>query len=69
MHQIRDDIKYMQDRTTDNTSIEVFLHEGKVDRDHLIYWKYSLKLRKKKRKPRTTDSRHSLPTYPNIHKN
>ena len=41
-----------------------------VDRDRFEYIldKYSLKLRKKKRKPRTTDSRHSLPTYPNIAK-
>lgn len=27
--------------------------------------KYNLKNRKKKHKPRTTDSRHGLPTYPN----
>lgn len=26
----------------------------------------SFKLRQKKRKPRTTDSRHNLPTYPNL---
>lgn len=38
------------------------------DRFEYILDKYSLKLRKKKRKPRTTDSRHSLPTYPNITK-
>ena len=28
--------------------------------------RYDLKVRRKIRKPRTTDSRHGLPTYPNI---
>lgn len=31
--------------------------------------KYGLKQRRRTRKPRTTDSRHGLPTYPNIVKN
>ena len=35
------------------------------DRFEYILDKYNLKVRKKKRKPRTTDSRHGLPTYPN----
>ncbi len=35
------------------------------DRFEYILDKHNLKVRKKKRKPRTTDSRHGLPTYPN----
>ena len=35
------------------------------DRFEYILDKYNLKVRKKKRKPRTTDSHHGLPTYPN----
>lgn len=41
-----------------------------VGRDHFedIQHKYNLKLRKKKRKPWTNDSRHSLPINSNIAK-
>ena len=35
------------------------------NRFEYILDKHNLKVRKKKRKPRTTDSRHGLPTYPN----
>lgn len=35
------------------------------DRFYAIADKYKLKLRKEHRKPRTTDSRHNMPTYPN----
>ena len=35
------------------------------DRFYAIADKYKLKLRNERRKPRTTDSRHNLPTYPN----
>ena len=44
-----------------------FYGNNPVGRDRFedILDKYNLKLRKKKRKPRTTDSRHGLPTYPN----
>jgi len=40
----------------------------KIGRDkfYAIADKYGLKLRDKRRKPRTTDSRHPFPTYPNI---
>lgn len=35
------------------------------DKFYAIADKYKLKLRNERRKPRTTDSRHNLPTYPN----
>lgn len=41
------------------------LHVGR-DRFADILSDNHLKLRQKKRKPRTTDSRHNLPTYPNL---
>ena len=42
-----------------------------VGRDRFAYIidRYGLKVRKKFRKPKTTDSSHGLPTYPNIVKN
>ena len=45
-----------------NSPPEIAQFENVVD-------KYGLKLRYKIRKPRTTDSTHGLPTYPNLIKN
>lgn len=36
------------------------------DRFEDVIYKYGLKVRNKVRNPKTTDSRHDLPTYPNL---
>ncbi len=47
-----------------------FANDCHVGRDAFerVLSDYGLKLRNKKRKPRTTDSRHGLPTFPNLTK-
>lgn len=42
------------------------LFRAKTDRFCRIIYENNLKIRKKTRKPRTTDSTHGLPTYPNL---
>ena len=50
---------------------ERFAEEYRVGRDVFrdILHEHGLNVRQRRRVPRTTDSRHNLPTYPNLVKN